>query len=460
MKRSISRLALAAALSLGAVTAASAPAMAQQVKLSKGFQDDAVAISTALSEAKDNAAVTAASERAVAARNEILQARGDEAALAAANAKLEAARSEIRSALGGADATLQNALAKVETADDRQFAGQLTLQMGQLLSDPAMQKRGIDLMIASGKLPPEELPRYQYFSGALAMEAGDYAGARESMTKAMAGGFSDENVDIKLAEAYFAENLNAEGLDVLAKAIDDRRAAGQPVSEEMVFRGLGVAANNQLNDKAFDWALKVIEIAPRQEYREQAYAVLRAVGPFQPEEELDLLRLMHRADALTQRNDYLAYLELADARRRPAEVQSVIETGIAKGVLSASDTIVSEAQATVQARMEPIRAELAADATAARNAASGAEALAIADTYLGYGEAATAAELYQVAIDKGGIDQQQALTGLGIALADQGKYAEAKQTFSQLTSGNRTALARAWIAYVDTKLANPGAAAA
>ena len=55
------------------------------------------------------------------------------------------------------------------------------------------------------------------------------------------------------------------------------------------------------------------------------------------------------------------------------------------------------------------------------------------------------------ALETGATDKAKAQMGLGIALADQDKMAEAKQAFGQIAGGNRASLAKAWIAYTDMK---------
>ncbi len=90
----------------------------------------------------------------------------------------------------------------------------------------------------------------------------------------------------------------------------------------------------------------------------------------------------------------------------------------------------------------------AANATAVTAVASG-------DAFLSYGEAAKAEALYQIALGKPGVDQGRALTRLGIAQTDQGKYAEAQATFAKIT-GPRKPIADLWSAYAASK-AKPAA---
>ena len=58
--------------------------------------------------------------------------------------------------------------------------------------------------------------------------------------------------------------------------------------------------------------------------------------------------------------------------------------------------------------------------------------------------------MFALALEKGGGDRDQILTRLGIAQVRQGKNAEAKATFAQV-SGQRAAVARMWTLYADTR---------
>jgi len=81
-------------------------------------------------------------------------------------------------------------------------------------------------------------------------------------------------------------------------------------------------------------------------------------------------------------------------------------------------------------------------------------ALAAADTFLSYGDAAKADELYTLALSKGGIDadKDRALTRLGMAQVEEGKYADAKATLAKV-GGVRVPIAQLWTVYADQKAA-------
>ena len=65
------------------------------------------------------------------------------------------------------------------------------------------------------------------------------------------------------------------------------------------------------------------------------------------------------------------------------------------------------------------------------------------DTFLSYDQPAEAEEFYTKALTMAGIDLPLVLTRLGIAQYDQGKYAEAIETFGKV-EGARRDLANLW----------------
>ncbi|WP_230280880.1 hypothetical protein [Croceicoccus sp. Ery15] len=449
MKRSVSHVAMALALTLGTAGAigVAAPAYAQKqpkMEISKEFQPHAVAIQESVNGSAENPQVAASQQQAMDALNKVLGAR-DDASRAAAQAELDAARANVDQQMGGVLAKLNAGRPTLSTADDKLFFGQMEQNVGQKMADFAMQQSGIQLMIDSGKLPPEELPKYHYFAGLSAFNSQNYADARTSLQKAVDGGYVDGGAEKMLVDSYLRDNMTAEGLTKLKSMITAKMAAGQPVPEGWAFDGLAASVNQNQRDQAFDWALLTLQTDSRAQARGQAYNIFEAYTPnYSDEEQLDVLRLMSRDNGITESRQALTYLELMQPLRRPGEAKTFTDKGTQ---LPAGHSMVTEAKRVGAERYDSTLRELNADASGA----TGNGAVAIADTYLGYGKAAEAEAAYRKGLETGAADKAKAQMGLGIALADQGKYAEAKQAFGQVTTGNRASLAKAWIAYVDNK---------
>lgn len=433
----ISRSAMGVALAFGVVAGGmvvAEPAMAQkkakgggQIKLSPEFQKVAAPFQQAIETAK--------------ARSDVAGAKGNPAALG--------------TALTAEKAQLEPVFAAATTPEDKYMAGSLAVGLGSLAEDPNIQRRGLSSMIESGAAPAADLPRLQFFHGQLSYVAKDYAAARTSLQAAVTGGFKENDAEVLLAEAYIGDNQVAQGLTLLKQAIDQRSASGTAAPESWYRRGLGAAYNAKLPDKVAEFSSGLVKAYPSTQNWAGAIAVVREVGKYQSQETLDLMRLMDRTKSYTEERDYIEYIEAADPRRLPGESMKVIEAGLAAGKLKAGDVFVTEARTTASGRVAADRASLPSLEREARAAsATGATVQGAADALLSYGEPAKAEELYTIALSKPGVDAARVQTRLGIAQADQGKYAAAQQTLAKVT-GPRKSIAQLWEIYASQKAGTP-----
>ena len=352
----------------------------------------------------------------------------------------------------GADpAALKAALPAVEatasTPDDKFALGQAIYNIGQKSEDLALQRRGIDMMLASGRVDPEKLGVYSFLAGQLAYNGEDWAAARARVQEAVAAGYTDNEPQAIIAETYFNEDNIAAGIEVLDKAIAAKSAAGEPVPQEWVKRGLAKAYEANLAPQATKFSLMYVEQSPTSDSWGDAIAIQRTFYELDGKDLLDLMRLAQRTGSMRTERDYADYINAADARRLPGEVQRVVDAGLAAGLLKPNDAFVSEARSTASSRIAADRADLPGLERDAR--AAGATALtatAAGDAFLSYEQPAKAEEFYAIALAKPGVDTARVLTRLGIAQLDQGKTAEAAATFAKV-EGARQAIARLWAIY-------------
>ncbi|KZY54706.1 hypothetical protein A3736_02345 [Erythrobacter sp. HI0063] len=412
-KRS-STLALALALGMGgvlSVTALEAPAAAQKKK-----KDD------------DKAAKPQYSKGFVAAYNPVQQLDKD--------GDVEAVK-----------AALPGVIAAIENDDDRNVAGSLVYATGSKLSDTALRRQGLDMMLQSGKVPAESQPGYYLQAGQLAYQDEDWSAARTYFERAMELGYTENDLTPSIAETYFQEERFADGVTYLSQAIEAKRQAGQPVDEAWIRRGLAMAYNNQLDAQAREYSSMYVRDYPSATSWGDAIGILYNTSEIGGEDSLDLLRLARRVDGLRQSNQYLEYIDQADPRKLPGEVVAVIDEGYASGNLDRSNTFVSEARAEAAKRVktdETELPELAKDARAAN--ANLVTVMAAGNAFLSYGRAADAEEFFAKAATMPGANTPLVLTRMGIAQLDQGKYAEAEATFNRV-EGARQAIANLWAIY-------------
>lgn len=354
----------------------------------------------------------------------------------------------------GAKAQVSGLVGAVKSDYDRFFAGNIILQLGAKASDKALQKQGIELMLASGR-SGENAGLFHYFLGGFAYDAQDYEGARQQLQQSIATGFTGNAAEKQdpwglIAESYFKEARYKEGFDFLRKAIDQRIAAGQEVSENWLERSLAIAYQQKMPDEAVAWSALLVSQAPTKDNWTKALQVAAALEPADKQAQLDLLRLMALTGSMSQRQEYESYIEAADPRIMANEVARVLAAGKTAGVFNEGDPFYSATKQVVDARAPEEPADAAQYAADAAGAANGKPAQNAGELYLALQNYQKAEEMLQLALTKGGIDRDTVLTRLGIAQVQQGKLADAKATFDQVSDARAT-VARMWAAYVESR---------
>lgn len=338
------------------------------------------------------------------------------------------------------------------SADEKIAAGGLAYNAGNKLTDRTLQLKGMETMLASGKLAPADFARYNFVAYQLANALQDYPKSRGYLQKAIDGGFSTETVstadlEITMAESYFTANEFVAGLDYLDKAIKARKASGKTVDAQWYRRGITVAYNNQVVPQIYDLVVAWLADYPTSENWRDGINLTRNLNDYEGPEILDLLRLSRTAGVLADKTDYIYYIEAADARRLPKEVKDVITEAYAKNAVSKDDIYVADSLTTANGRIKTDMAELPALERDANAAAAGVRTVfAAGDAFLSYGEYAKAAGFYQKSLGMAGVERNTALTRLGIAQIRMGDYAAAQATLTQV-DGARAPIARLWSAY-------------
>jgi tetratricopeptide (TPR) repeat protein len=346
-------------------------------------------------------------------------------------------------------------LAAVKSDYDRFFAGSIITQLGAKTQDRALQKQGLQLMLASGQGSPADVGLFNYLLGAMEFDERNYAAARQHGQASLAAGFQGNFAEQQdpwslIVDSYAAEGNGQEGAAFIKKTIADRRAAGQEVREIWILRPLAMAYEKKQADEAADWAALLVAQNPSRENWQKVLQVVGALSPADVQLRLDLLRLMALTNSMTDRREYEAYVDAADARIMSNEVGRVLDAGVQAGVFTTGDPFYVETKRLVDERAAADRSEAPGLAAEARQASTGSAARSAGNLYLSLADYPAAEEMFKLAVAKGGVDRDQVLTRLGIAQVQQGKYAEARATLAQVT-GPRAPLAEMWSAYAQSK---------
>lgn len=339
---------------------------------------------------------------------------------------------------------LAAAQAVVKTNDDKYALAQLMLQHAIDTKDQAAQLVALQAIAASGSADSAQAASVTRNIGALAAATKNWALAETALTQSLAASPNDVDLIVNLARSKIELKKNAEALPLLQRAIQLSNAAGQPAPEAWYRNALAIAytTNNSAAVANINGAL--LQKFPSKENLKNAIAIYRANKTVNAPTEIDVLRLVLASGAMTG-NEYLRLASLLDQAGLPGEVQSVLESGIQAGAITAASgqQLISQNKARIAAD----RASLASDETKARAAATGALAFNTGNGYLGYRDYAKAADLYRLALQKGGVDAATANTRLGIALALSGQRPQAEAAFRAVT-GPRAELASLWLSWM------------
>jgi TolA-binding protein len=166
------------------------------------------------------------------------------------------------------------------------------------------------------------------------------------------------------------------------------------------------------------------------------------------------MRLMRATGALKERFQYAQYVEDTTKFALANEALDVLKEGVDKGIFTTSDSFYTEAHTAALKTADSDRRDTPGIVPEARAAKDGKVAYGAGNAFYSFGDYANAEAMFKLAADKGLPEKDLALTRLGMAQIQQGKYAEAQATLAQV-SGARAPVAKMWMAYAASKGAPP-----
>ena len=363
-----------------------------------------------------------------------------------------------------AKAEFPKVVAAIGNDDDRYEAGILAINIGAGLKDLAFQEQGIDLLIASASTPADLKREYTFRKGAIAYDSKRFADAEKNMLDAYNLGHRANNIEYLISNAMSQQNKDAEAIAWIGKAIDASKAAG-PVNKTYVVRAavLSAKAKNYAGAANFYKDLIIAENNP--DYWHDALAFFDRSRDFNPEETLDIMRLMRATDGLRFQQEYAGYLDSLSyiGVRYPAEAVSLLDEGFAKGVISRNNVTFSERYNEAKARLAEDTRTLAGTIAPAKASPKGMLASLTGDSFFSHKDYKTAKDLYESALSKapvldkdGGDQTDRTRFRLAMSKTMLGDYAGAKADFDMVTGANRKAIAEYWVAFI-THRANAAA---
>jgi hypothetical protein len=341
-------------------------------------------------------------------------------------------------------AKLAAAQAVAKNNDDKYVIAKLQLEQALGADDKAAQRAAVAAILASGGADAAESATLNDYLAAAAMGSGNFAAAEATYAAQVAANPNDLNAIVRLAQAKVELKKESEALALLQRAIGLRTAAGQKAEESWYRNAVAIAHKQKNSALAGQLAQEALSAYPSDTNFNNLIAITQPLIAKDEEAFVDLLRLMQVRGQIKSSTDFLKLAQHHEYNRNWGEAKTVLEAAASAGKTSAAHTALLS---RVNGRIAEDRAALPGAEAKARTDATGKLALNIASVYAGYKDYAKAADLYRVALQKGGVDANLVNTRLGIALAMAGQRPEAETAFRKVT-GLRAPLANLWMAWL------------
>jgi tetratricopeptide (TPR) repeat protein len=365
----------------------------------------------------------------------------------------EAQAAQQKNDLPAALAAIQQAKAAMQTPDDRAMTGNLYFSIVNAGNDLKQKQEALDLWLGSGAAAPEQAPQIALALGQISYQLKDYVKADAALNQAIALNVADPSAHLFLAETKVKLGRPAEAIPLLQKVADQGRTVGKPVPEDWLRRGVSIASSAKLPQQTADITMTWLRDYPSPTAWRDTLEIYRTMNASDAELELDVMRLQRAVGALRGDRDYGEYAEVTQLRF-PAEAKAVLDEGQAKGQINIS------ANRSLRELSQLANSKLAGDkASLSKNPGNGRSALNNADAFASHGDYATAITLYRKALQLGGVDAATVNLRMAAAMVRSGQKDQARPIFETI-SGQRQALARYWLIFLNQPAGGSAAPAA
>jgi hypothetical protein len=355
-------------------------------------------------------------------------------------------------------ALLPAAQAVARSNDARYLVAKAELSLALAVNDEAAQERLVDVLLANPTSSAEEKATYRAARdntlnkrAEQAFQSGDYATAERIYREILQSNPNDARVQGNLAIVQRRSGNTAGALEGTLQQIRAAEAAGRPADERLYLTVFETHYLAKQRPQALASLTTLLRNYPNQSNWQRAVRFVNESRGGDKQLTLDTLRLALITKTIEPQH-YLALATELNYAGLPGETKAVIDAGIAAGAVQRGNATASQLLATANRRIAEDRASLPGQMAQARRAANGRSARIVADALFGYGRHSEAAELYRLALTKGGEDANLVNTRLGASLALAGDRAGAEAALRAVT-GTRAELAQLWLAWLGRRTA-------
>lgn len=345
-------------------------------------------------------------------------------------------------------AKVQAALAKAKTNDDKYVIGKLQLKAAVDASDNNAMAAAIETIIASQAAPASEQISLYTNLGKLQYNAKAYDKAGTALEQALQRDPANVDAIVTLAETRNAQGRAPEGVELIQKAIAAKVAAGQKADENWYKRAVKLSYDAKMPSTtaiAREW----VAAYPTSKNWREALGIYQSASQLPKEQLIDVMRLAVATNSMVSENDYYRLADTVLAKY-PGEAKAVLEAGFAARHIDKSKATFAQLYSVASSKSRGDRASLPASAKTALAGGDPRKIMTIADAFYGYGDYAQAVDLYKAALGKPGVDKDLANLRLGMSLARAGDKAGATAALNA-AGGAQAEPAKFWLTYLQTK---------
>jgi len=332
-----------------------------------------------------------------------------------------------------------------------QFAANLALKQNDLKT----AEKYFTAAAASPAMPADDRKNIYTVTVQVATNIQDWPTVATYAKQLQAMNALEANLIEPYAVALYNTGDQAGALQVAQTQIAADKAANRQPSQAL----LQIVLNGQAGSKDNAGAIATLEglVVDYGNPNDWARLIEPAFGKGMTDlQALNLYRLRVATDATTSVEDYAIMATVTTKAGYPGETVSMLEHGLAKGEIKPGDQTAAPL-AAARAKVPGDKRELPGFDAQAKARKTGDFDVKVAETYYGYGQYADAETAARRAMSKGGVkDPAEAPMVLGMALARQGKNAEAIDVFSKVGgNANEQKIAHLWTLYCQRKYTTP-----
>jgi tetratricopeptide (TPR) repeat protein len=299
--------------------------------------------------------------------------------------------------------------------------------------DYAKAAQVYERLLASNLAPPEQADERIRAIALLYNNARDYKKFIEWSKKYLDKHPGQEDMAGQLAYAYFRLEDYKNASSVITPLVNGIEKSGRAPKQDYLEVMLSANYNGKDDAGTMEALKKMVRYYPKPEHWKSLVDRYRRKTT-SDRVTLGFYRLMNEVGILKDKEDYVEMAQLGIDAGVPGESQQIMEAGMAKGDLKASDKTEQSRFDRVLAAAKKVaatdKATLAQQQKDAEKAATGQAEVGLGQAYMSYGQFDEAIAALERGIKKGGVtDMDEANVSLGIAYFRKGQKEQARNAF-------------------------------